>query len=433
MPPEGLQPIKLFYAYAHEDEHLHDELAKHLVLLQRQGFIESWYDRQILPGMEWKSEIEKQLTSARIIVLLISADFFFSDYCYSDEMGRALQQHELGEAWVLPVILRPVDWREAPFAHLQCLPHDARPITTWSNQDEAFLSVAQGIRSLVDWLRTQPPPVKEQSKEEPSAEAPNTKERWLKEGNLLDDAGNYEGALVAFDFALRLDPHLSYAYLHKSLAFYSLKRFQEALDTCNQALRLDPSNAFAYITKGNLLNNMRRPEEALAACNEALRLDSYSAYTYSTIASALGLLGRFQETLGACDQALRLDPNHTAAHRVAGSALIRLQRHQEASRAIERALQLDPSDAQSYFNRGQVFLKFKRYQEALTAYDQALRLDPNSDSILAIYFSRGIAYWGIGSLGAALYSIDEGLRRDPSSPQAPMVYEARNDLLKELR
>ena len=80
-----------------------------------------------------------------------------------------------------------------------------------------------------------------------------------------------------------------------------------------------------------------------------------------------------------------------------------------------------------------MFLKFKRYQEALTAYDQALRLDPNSDSILAIYFSRGIAYWGIGSLGAALYSIDEGLRRDPSSPQAPMVYEARNDLLKELR
>ena len=46
MPPEGLQPIKLFYAYAHEDESLHNELAKHLVLLQRQGFIDSWYDRR---------------------------------------------------------------------------------------------------------------------------------------------------------------------------------------------------------------------------------------------------------------------------------------------------------------------------------------------------------------------------------------------------
>jgi tetratricopeptide (TPR) repeat protein len=234
MSPEGIQPIKLFYAYAREDESLHNELAKHLALLQRQGFIESWYDRQILPGMEWKSEIEKQLTSARIIVLLISADFFFSDYCYSIEMERALQRHKLGEAWVLPVILRPVDWKKAPFAHIQCLPRDARPITMWSNQDEAFLSVAQGIRSLVDRLRAQPPPVKEQPKEEPSAEDPNTKERWLKEGNLLDDAGNYEGALAAFDFALRLDPHLSYAYLHKSLAFFSLKPTTYATRWYNQ-------------------------------------------------------------------------------------------------------------------------------------------------------------------------------------------------------
>jgi tetratricopeptide (TPR) repeat protein len=216
------------------------------------------------------------------------------------------------------------------------------------------------------------------------------------------------------------------------VAYVVGKRFQEALDACNQALRLDPHNAFAYITKGAVLNNMGRPEEALAACNEALRLDSYSAYAYSTKAAALGPLGRFQEALGACDQALRLDPNNAAAHGVAGGALIGLQRHQEAWRAIERALQLDPSDAQSYFNRGQVFLKFKRYQEALTAYDQALRLGM-TNPILAIYLSRGVAYWNLGSLGAALYSIDEGLRRDPSSPQAPMAYQIRSEISKELR
>ena len=149
MSPERPQPIKLFCAYAHADEYLRNELDKHLALLQRQGFIESWYDRQILPGMEWKSEIEKQLTSARIIVLLISADFFFSDYCYSDEMGRALQQHELGEAWVLPVILRPVYWQKSPFAKLPALPADAKPVTGpgWHGLDEAFFEVAEGGES----------------------------------------------------------------------------------------------------------------------------------------------------------------------------------------------------------------------------------------------------------------------------------------------
>lgn len=429
MSPGELQPVKLFCAYAHEDESLRHELAKHLDLLRRQGFIESWYDRQILPGMEWKAEIEKQLTSARIIVLLISADFIFSDYCYSFEMERALQRHKLGEAWVLPIILRPVDWQEAPFAHLQCLPRDAQPITMWSNQDEAFLSVAQGIRSLVDWLRAQPPPVKEQPKEEPSAEDSNTKERWLKEGNLLGIAGNHEGALAAFDCALRLDPHLSYAYIHKSIALVRLRRYQEALDACNQALRLDPSNAFAYIEKGHILNRLRRIEEAMAACNEALRLDSYSTYAYSTKGSVLVSLGRFQEALAACDHALRLDPNNGDAHSVAGGALICLERHQEAVRAIERALQLDPGDASSYCNRGQVLWKFGRLREAITAYDQALRLDPD---FFVAYMCRAAVYLGLGFPNAALSSVEEALRRDPYSPQAPLAHELRAEILRNL-
>jgi tetratricopeptide (TPR) repeat protein len=432
MSPEQPQPIKLFCAYAHADEYLRNELDKHLALLQRQGFIESWYDRQILPGAEWELEIEKQLTSARIIVLLISSDFIASDYCYNDEMKRALQRHASGEACVVPVILRPVDWQKAPFGKIQCLPRDAQPITKWNNQDEAFLSVAQGIRSLVNSLQAQPPPVKEQPKEEPSAEDPNTKERWLKEGYLLYNAENYEGALAAFDFALRLDPHLSYAYLHKSLSYGGLNRSQEALDACNQALRLDPNNAYAHSIRGASLILLGRPVEALAACNEGIRLDSYSAYAYSTIACALGQLGRFQEALDACNRALRLDPNHAAAHRAAGGALLSLQRHQEASRAIERALQLDPSDAQSYFNRGQVFLKFRRFQEAITAYDQALRLGM-PDKILDTYICRGVAYAELGFLHAALSSVEEGLRRDPSSPQTPLAYELRSEILKMLR
>jgi tetratricopeptide (TPR) repeat protein len=426
MSPEQPQLIKLFCAYAHEDEHLRNELAKHLALLQRQGFIESWYDGQLLPGMEWKSEIEKQLTSARIIVLLISSDFFYSDFCYSIEMERALQRHKLGEAWVLPVILRPVDWREAPFAHIPCLPHDARPITTWSNRDEAFLSVTQGIRNLVDWLRGQSPSAKERPKEEPSAEDPNAKERWLKEGNILLNAGNYEGSLAAFDCALLLDPHLSYAYIHKCIAFFRLRRYQDALFECEQALRLDPSNVFALCEKSAALNRLGRIEESLAASNEALRLDFYSTHAHSTRAGVLAGQGRFKDALAACDQALRLDPNNYEAHSIAGGALISLERHQEAVRAIERALQLYPGDARSYFHRGQVFLKFGRFQEAITAYDQSLRLDP--DLFLA-YVCKGAAYLELRWPAAALASAEEALRRDPSSPHAPMAYELRSRAL----
>jgi hypothetical protein len=51
-----------------------------------------------------------------------------------------------------PVILRPVDWHGAPFARLQALPKDAKPVTRWQDPDEAWTDVARGIRRTVEML-----------------------------------------------------------------------------------------------------------------------------------------------------------------------------------------------------------------------------------------------------------------------------------------
>lgn len=143
-------PITLFYSYAHEDELLRNKLEKHLSLLRRQGLISESHDRQIQAGDEWARDIDQHLEMASIILLLISPDFLASDYCYDIEMQHALERHRRGEARVIPIILRPVDWHSAPFVQLQCLPRDGKPITEWSNQDAAFRDIAQGLRRTIE-------------------------------------------------------------------------------------------------------------------------------------------------------------------------------------------------------------------------------------------------------------------------------------------
>jgi hypothetical protein len=145
--------LTLFYSYAHEDESLRKELDKHLSLLRNQGLIAQWYDRDISAGMEWANQIDDHLNTAHIILLLISPDFMASKYCYGIEMKRALQRHERGDARVIPILLRPVDWRDAPFSMLQVLPQNAQPVTTWANRDSAFEEIAKQIRKAVDQLR----------------------------------------------------------------------------------------------------------------------------------------------------------------------------------------------------------------------------------------------------------------------------------------
>ena len=148
------RPITLFYCYAHEDQDLRDRIDKHLGILKRLGQVTGWYDREIQAGTEWEREIEDHLSTASIILLLVSADFVNSDYCYGVEMQKALEMHEKGKACVLPILLRPVDWQDAPFAKLQLLPTGAKPITSWLDQEEALEDVAKHIRAVVNTLRT---------------------------------------------------------------------------------------------------------------------------------------------------------------------------------------------------------------------------------------------------------------------------------------
>ncbi len=88
-------------------------------MLKRQGVIEAWQDRRIGAGEELHAQISKHDENDDIILLLVSPDFLASEYCYDQEMLRAMERHGTGEAIVIPVILRPSEgWTGAPFGKL---------------------------------------------------------------------------------------------------------------------------------------------------------------------------------------------------------------------------------------------------------------------------------------------------------------------------
>jgi TIR domain len=148
-------PIEVFISYSHnqKDAALREQLETHLALLKRQGIIDLWHDRRIGAGREWVGAIDEHLNSAAVILLLVSANFVASDYCYDLEMTRALERHDAGDARVIPIILRTTFWEGAPFARLQALPEHGRAITEWGNRDRAFTDVARGIHNAVQEIR----------------------------------------------------------------------------------------------------------------------------------------------------------------------------------------------------------------------------------------------------------------------------------------
>lgn len=186
----------VFFSYSHKDEPLRDLLADHLSLMIRQGEVTAWYDREISAGDEWKDKIDEHLNNADIILLLVSANFLASDYCYDVEMNLAMQRHKTGDARVIPIILKPVDWSNAPFSKLQTLPKNSKPITSWKNMDEAMLSVARGIRQAIDGIELLTPNPQPALFQQSSDESEIPPDEWFKKkrsrvgrfiGSLFDD------------------------------------------------------------------------------------------------------------------------------------------------------------------------------------------------------------------------------------------------------
>jgi hypothetical protein len=106
------------------------------------------------------------LAEADIILLLVSADFIASDYCWGEEMTKALVRHQLGEARVIPVILRPCRWQKTPLGTLQAVPTDGKPVSEWPNHDVAFDQIAAAVERAIADLQQQRRRVGEQGQQQ---------------------------------------------------------------------------------------------------------------------------------------------------------------------------------------------------------------------------------------------------------------------------
>jgi len=141
--------MKAFVSYSHRDERYLRRLDVAISQLRRNGLISTWHDRKILPGKEWDRQIDENLKESNLVLMLVSPDFLASDYAYGREMSLAMERRRSGLAIVIPIILRASDWPNSPLGSLQALPSNARPVLSWTNRDEAWLDVAQGLRRLI--------------------------------------------------------------------------------------------------------------------------------------------------------------------------------------------------------------------------------------------------------------------------------------------
>ncbi len=141
--------VKIFCCYALEDVRLAERLRAHLRGLEPFD-VDASYAHDTSGGVVWEDEHRRQLNAADIILLLMSADYINSPH-YDKDVEIALSRDERGEVTVLPVILRPVMWRDTPLGRFVPLPDKGLAVTDekWHTRDHAFFNIVTGIKRVI--------------------------------------------------------------------------------------------------------------------------------------------------------------------------------------------------------------------------------------------------------------------------------------------
>ncbi|MCC5664366.1 toll/interleukin-1 receptor domain-containing protein [Nostoc sp. CHAB 5784] len=155
--------VKVFYCCSDsaQDEEMRQKLENHLSGLKWKGLSTSWHRKMISPGKDWKSEIDTNLKTADIILVLISSEFIASNYHWNVLAKQAMEQHRAKTSRVITILLSPVDnhWKDE-FPNVKVLPKGGRPITEWRPYNKAFANIATGIREVAEELTDSAFPIK---------------------------------------------------------------------------------------------------------------------------------------------------------------------------------------------------------------------------------------------------------------------------------
>ena len=132
--------MKAFLSYAHNDHAAYEAVCVHLRPIERAYGIEIWADKRIKPGDYWTQEIAKAIADASIHILLISPDFFASNYIWDHELPAINEKYRSGDL-VVPLLVKRCCW--APFlGPLQAAPMTGQgkllPIAEWKPQDHGY-------------------------------------------------------------------------------------------------------------------------------------------------------------------------------------------------------------------------------------------------------------------------------------------------------
>jgi hypothetical protein len=159
LQPQRPKRSKVFISYSHVDSEWLDRLRIHLKPLERRGIVDIWDDTRIRSGARWREEIVKAIKTAKVALLLVSANFLASDFIQDNELPPLLKAAEDEGAIIIPIILSPSLFSQTEsLSEFQSVNPPSQPLTSLSRNDQenVLVKLALDVESVLSPSVAQP-------------------------------------------------------------------------------------------------------------------------------------------------------------------------------------------------------------------------------------------------------------------------------------
>ena len=174
----------------------------------------------------------------------------------------------------------------------------------------------------------------------------------LKDGNARLARGDFNGAVAAFDDAIRLDPGQSAALGNRAFAYWRKGEIDRAIGDYSQAIELDPSNFTNRLNRAIAYNRVGEYERAVADLDRVIAAQPDNVEALNSRCWARAMLVHLQEALADCNDALKRRANDANILNSRGFVHLRLGRLDRAIADYNAALRAEPKLAGSLYGRG---------------------------------------------------------------------------------
>ncbi len=180
----------------------------------------------------------------------------------------------------------------------------------------------------------------------------NSSEAFLKKGRELLQQGNAEGSLEFLNKAIDKDAANYEALNTRGVAYFELKRYEDARLDYEQAVRLKPDFYKPHYNLGRNAIAQQNWPQALENFSAAIKLAPDTADCYFNRGNVYYELNQFPQALKDFSQAILLNPRNYDYYYNRGTTRLRVQDMRGAMDDFRRSIEINPRFAKGYFTLG---------------------------------------------------------------------------------